>query len=65
MRLASGVAGKPSAKVKARGAGVPMPALPLTPPVTVQLQNGNGKCWQNVISTPTLNDTQQFKGTAD
>jgi 6-phosphogluconolactonase (cycloisomerase 2 family) len=65
LRLVSGSAGKSTAKVKAKGGGVPMPALPLTAPVTVQLQNAAGKCWENVFSTPSVNDGTTFKAKAD
>jgi DNA-binding beta-propeller fold protein YncE len=65
VKLLSGAAGFSKALVRAKGEGVPMPALPLTPPVTVQLQNADGKCWEATFSTPSANDAAMFKATAD
>jgi hypothetical protein len=50
---------------KLKGDPVPMPTLPLTPPVEVQLQATNGECWSAVYSTPIVNDAVQFKAKAD
>jgi hypothetical protein len=38
-----------------------MPDLPLVNlPITVQLHNAAGECWQAVYATPTKNDDAQF-----
>jgi hypothetical protein len=37
--------GRSSVVVKGRGANLPLPATPLTAPVTVQLQGSHGTCW--------------------
>ena len=46
-------------------ASVRMPVLPLTPPVTVQLQGANGQCWGATYSAPSVNDTGEFKAQTD
>jgi 6-phosphogluconolactonase (cycloisomerase 2 family) len=61
----SGATGQTRVKLKARGENIPALGLPLTPPVTVQLQNAAGSCWENVFSTPTTNDATTFRATAD
>jgi 6-phosphogluconolactonase (cycloisomerase 2 family) len=55
------------AKVKAKGKDrfLLMPALPLTAPVTVQLQSAAGTCWTATFSTPNENDAVQFKAKSD
>ena len=63
--VVSGAAGQPRVKLKARGEYIPALGLPLTPPVTVQLQNAAGECWGNVFSTPTANDAMTFRAMAD
>jgi hypothetical protein len=45
IRLRPGAAGRASASAEGRGQQLTLPALPLTPPVTVQLQASNGSCW--------------------
>src|SRR5262249_7487962 len=59
--------GATRAKILVRGKGVtlPPPTLPLTPPVTVQLKNDDGVCWEARFSTPKQNLPQQFKARAD
>lgn len=37
--------------------------LPFVAPVLVQLQAGNGRCWQTSLPTPTRNDSRLFKAT--
>jgi hypothetical protein len=57
------VAGKAKVQVKGKGLPLPMPALPLVSlPLTVQLHNADGECWQAVYGTPTKNDGVQFTG---
>ncbi len=62
--LKSGPSGKAKIIVKGKGANVPLPALPLTPTVTVQLKNADA-CWQAEYGTATKNDAEQFKAKAD
>jgi hypothetical protein len=41
--------------VRARGPNVPLPALPLTEPVVVQLVKSDGSgCWQSDYSSPPI-----------
>jgi len=63
--LKEGVAGAASVKAKGKDSFLGVPALPLTPPVRVQLQAATGSCWEAVFSTPTANDVLQFKAKAD
>ena len=46
VRLMAGPEGKARINVRGKGANLDMPALPLVPPVTVQLQASNGECWK-------------------
>ena len=41
-----------------------LPTMPLTPPVTVQLKNGD-VCWQATYATPRVNTATQFKSKAN
>ena len=62
IRLKAGAAGMGRITVKGRGASLPLPSLPLTPPVTVQLQRSDGAgCWAATFSAPTTNTAEQFK----
>jgi hypothetical protein len=49
--------------VKGSGATLPMPTLPLTLPVTLQVQATNGQCWEAAFFERGLlrNDGAQFK----
>ncbi len=55
----------PNARVVmgAKGVNIPMPALGLTLPVTVQLiaDDGTTECWQTVYTASQKNDALQFK----
>jgi cysteine-rich repeat protein len=52
--------------VKGKGFLLSLPSLPPQQPVTVQLQNSTGACWQAVYSAPALvNTSEQFKDKAD
>jgi len=46
VRLSAGPEGKARIQVRGKGANLDMPALPLVPPVTVQLQASNDECWK-------------------
>ena len=52
--------------LKGKGANLNLPALPLSQPVTVQLRNSNGVCWEAVYSAPaSKDDSTQFKDKSD
>jgi hypothetical protein len=51
IKLKPGADGVARIAVKFRGKRVEPPALPLTPPVTVQLQASNGQCWSAAYDT--------------
>lgn len=57
------IPGKASILVKGRGPLLAIPSVPITPlPVTVQLKNTAGYCWQATHGAPTnLNDSRGFK----
>jgi hypothetical protein len=65
MRLVSGSAGKARVIVRAVGGDLAMPALPLTPPVVVQLLVDDGvtsECWQSTFSeAPKVNTSTKFR----
>jgi len=66
--LKAGIAGKAQIRVKGKGANLVIPSLPLAQPVTVQLGNTAGVCWEAVYSAPARNTAGppgQFKDTAD
>ena len=56
-------AGKSSIQIKGKGALLDVPAVPIAAlPVTVQLKNSNGECWQSSHPAPvTTNTTRGFK----
>ena len=51
--------------VKGKGADLPLPVLPLTTKVTVQLKNDGGSCWEAGYSAATKNQADQSKAKAD
>lgn len=59
--LKAGEAGKSKVLVKAKGGGIPLPTMPLTPPVTVQLKNSDGECWESVFTQVTKNTSELYK----
>jgi hypothetical protein len=63
--LKPGIDTKAKIIVKGKGEPLVMPALPLTPTVTVQLHSEDGICWGASYSNPKLNVTEQFKSRAD
>ena len=65
MLLKSGEATKTKIVVKGKGDLLPMPILPLTPPVTVQLKSETGVCWEARYSTAQKNLAEQFRAKAD
>ena len=67
LTLKSGFApGKSKILLKGRGANLALPILPLAEPVTVQLRNSAGFCWEAVYSAPAIrNQPDQFKDKSD
>jgi uncharacterized delta-60 repeat protein len=69
LKLKAGVAGKASIVLKGKGAALGLPAIPLVQPVTVQLRNSSGVCWEATYSAPAKKNTAgppaQFKDKAD
>jgi hypothetical protein len=64
--LKSGEAGKAKFILKGKGGVPPIPRLPIAMPVTAQLVNSNGVCWEATFSSPrNTNQPDQFKGKAD
>jgi hypothetical protein len=63
-RLRVRVGARTALAAKGVGVGLDLPALPLAPPVTVQLANlDNGACWESVFTTPRKNDATRFLAT--
>ncbi len=65
--LKAGLPGKAKAQFKGKGEELDPFGLPLSLPLTVQLQSGNGECWQSSFSAGgvSINTATQFKGKAD
>ena len=63
------IAGKAKITLKAKGVPLDDPAFPLSQPVTVQLVNSDGTCWEAVYSAPASKNTGgppgYFKDKAD
>jgi hypothetical protein len=60
--LKAGLAGKAKIIVKGRGSDLDVPPLPLAQPVTVQLVNTDGVCWEAVYSAPAIKNEGGPKG---
>lgn len=59
-------AGTASVKLTGSGPSLPLPSLPLSAPVTVQVQATNGTCWNAVFyDLVTRNDAATFTARAD
>jgi hypothetical protein len=67
VQLKQGSDGKAKIQVKGKGANLDDPDLAsLVQPLTVQIANTNGLCWEAVYSAPASSHTaDQFKDTAD
>lgn len=59
------VDGRAKIAVRAKGATLILPTLPLVAPLRVQLQNGAGTCWEASFSVPVKNDGHRFKARSD
>src|SRR5262249_13039351 len=61
IKLKTGVATKARVQVKGKGTRLP-DAMPLTQPVTVQVQNSVGECWEHTFTSPETKYTlEEFK----
>jgi hypothetical protein len=65
VKLLTDVSGRMRILFKSKGEDAPVPALPLTLPVTVQLQDAAGSCWGATYSTFKLNAAATFKAVVD
>jgi hypothetical protein len=64
-KLYAGDDGRAQISVAASGVNLKTPTLPLVPNVDVQLQSGDGLCWEANFSTPQVNSTSQFQARSD
>ena len=68
LSLTTGGSGNPVIQWKARGANLPLPALPLSedPGLTAQILNGDGECWSASFSAPARkNKKARFLDSSD
>ncbi len=69
IRLKEGSTGKAKITVMGKGADLVMPSIPVPQPITVQLVNSDGECWEATYSAPAIKNTAgplgQFKDKAD
>jgi hypothetical protein len=66
IRVLPGAEGRSRAEVKGRGERLALPDLPLTVPVTVQLQVANGDCWSATYAGQILRNADgTFKAKPD
>jgi hypothetical protein len=63
--MKAGVAGKSRITLRAKGAKLPMPTLPLAQAVAVQLKNDAEECWGATYSTFQRNEAGQYKARSD
>ncbi|MGH7964806.1 MAG: DUF4215 domain-containing protein [Candidatus Binatia bacterium] len=64
VQLKAGAAGKASLTVTGQGKNLDVPVLPLTLPVTVQLQAANGQCWEAQYTAGGVTKNQPTEFTA-
>ena len=65
MSLKSPSSGKAKILVRAGGEHLKLPAMPLSTPVTVQLRNSDGGCWQAAYGSPKSNTESEWSAKAD
>jgi hypothetical protein len=66
LALRFGDTGRPKIMLKGRGVALQAPALPMVPPVTVQLRNSGGSCWEAVYgASPAKNGPTQYQAKSD
>lgn len=63
LTLASGATGKSKVVLRAKGAALPLPQLPLAAPVTVQLRTAADRCFGATFTTPSpvRDPSKEFK----
>jgi hypothetical protein len=64
-KLVAGATQASKVLAKAKGEAVPLPALSLALPITVQMQDADGTCWEAVYSSALVNDALLFRAIAD
>ncbi len=66
IQLRPGGAGHAGVIVKGRGAHLGLPAMPITPPLTIQLQEESGPCWASTFAADgiRMNDATRFRAAA-
>jgi hypothetical protein len=66
LSLRAGIGGKARIVLRGRGVHLGLDPLPATQPVTVQLENGEGICWEARYAAPAgKNDARSFADKAD
>jgi cysteine-rich repeat protein len=61
IQLKTGAEGRASVTVKAQGVALPDVSLPVTMPITMQLVNDDGECWEaTYTSEPRANDAERL-----
>lgn len=67
MSLKAGAAGRAQIIAKGKGTSLAVPSLPLATPVTAQIVNSLGVCWEAHFSAarPVADPTRLFKATSD
>ncbi|HEV7732203.1 MAG TPA: beta-propeller fold lactonase family protein [Candidatus Binatia bacterium] len=63
--LKPGTAGKARIKVSGRDRNLPIPGLPLTGTVTLQLRSSEGECWEALYSAPQQNTASSYSAKSD
>ncbi len=63
--LKPGTEGKARIKVSGRDRNLPIPGLPLTGTVTLQLRSSTGECWEAVYSAPQQNTASTYSAKSD
>jgi len=59
LKLKAGAADKASVQVLGKGSDLDDPGMPLTQPVTVQVQNSIGECWEHAFTAPEKSNTSE------
>ncbi len=61
IKLKRGDNGKASAIINGKGVRLALGTLNITTPMTVQLRNSLGRCWETTFTSAVKNDSNQFK----
>jgi cysteine-rich repeat protein len=65
LRVVQGAEQEARIELRGQGADVALPSPLLRPPVTVQLRNSAGACWEARYSTSVRNDALEYRATSD